>query len=131
MIARPHNLLWLGISVIAFCDFSTASAQSHLNQYKLSRNAIRCVIENKQTLEALPQSTLILDLSSCPPRSLDVASLVNAQDSLLPNSSIEIESGPDSLLIVPKSKLSCFVARLEGVGASSDPALVDFSTCVP
>jgi hypothetical protein len=106
-----------------------------LNTYRLSRSSIVCVTENESLLQALTVPMIILDVSVCPPRGLGIESLVTVRDSGVPTADIKFRadgSAPDSLLIIPKAKLSCFLSTLKSIGKLvGDPVLADFSACIP
>jgi hypothetical protein len=89
------------------------------------------LLANQDAIEAMTAPTVILDVSVCPPRGLDATALVHVQDSGVPAGDVSFnESGPDTLLIIPHSHLSCFVESIRKLSVSPDDLVsFDLAAC--
>ena len=131
-IFHISKILALLLVVWPLSDGSTETAKQP-NEYKFSLSAIRCLIRNATQIRSLASSIIILDVSSCPPRGLEAESLVSVQDSAVPLGDMGLPNNgarTDSILIIPKNKVSCFMSVIEGLSdATTEPISVDFSHC--
>jgi hypothetical protein len=102
--------------------------------YRLSKTAIRCVIQSKDTIRAITRELIVLNISVCPPIGVDVINLIPVRNSALPTKSMQVTdspNSPDTILIIPKDHLDCFISKVESLSPiESDPVSVDFSSCL-
>jgi hypothetical protein len=119
---------------LLFVGIAHAPAQTNTARYRLSASAIKCIADHSKEIASSTSSEIILDISKCPPRGIQLESFhLSVQDSALPKAPVFTKEAEvaDSILFIPQASLSCYIAKITSVRSfSQDPVEIDFSNCL-
>jgi hypothetical protein len=127
---RSGIALWMATLATCTC---LAEPRPDANKYRLSQSSLSCLLANRAKLAKLALSPIILDVSVCPPRGLDIRSAMDVQANTaapVANMGVEEAAKTDSLLIIPRVQLPCFIARIEELQReTADIVTLDLTSC--
>jgi len=113
-----------------------AWSQAGLYQYRLSTQAIKCLVEHRTALESMNRPTIVLNVGLCPPSGLTVETIVSVQNNPVPSGKIRsvddkvVPSRSDSIVFLSKAMIPCFLKLIETLQRENDEiVLVDLSSC--